>query len=66
MDTPGLLPRSDEKRNEMEKLTLASMMHLKRHAPQTSEPYTPKTEPHTPDPKPKPRNPKPAISKIRN
>ena len=40
MDTPGLLPRSDEKRNEMEKLTLASMMHLKRYAPQTSEPYT--------------------------
>eukprot|EP00290_Baffinella_frigidus_P036562 CAMPEP_0180309954 /NCGR_PEP_ID=MMETSP0988-20121125/29408_1 /TAXON_ID=697907 /ORGANISM="non described non described, Strain CCMP2293" /LENGTH=478 /DNA_ID=CAMNT_0022293835 /DNA_START=9 /DNA_END=1445 /DNA_ORIENTATION=- len=29
MDTPGLLPRSDAKRNEMEMLTLASMQHLK-------------------------------------
>jgi len=28
MDTPGLLPRSDQERNEMEKLTLASMEHL--------------------------------------
>ena len=26
MDTPGLLPRSDQERNEMEKLTLASMV----------------------------------------
>ena len=25
MDTPGLLPREDKKRNEMEMLTLASM-----------------------------------------
>jgi nucleolar GTP-binding protein len=29
MDTPGLLPRRDDERNEMEKLTLASMEHLK-------------------------------------
>jgi len=28
MDTPGLLPREDKKRNEMEMLTLASMQHL--------------------------------------
>jgi len=28
MDTPGLLPRSDEERNEMELLTLASMEHI--------------------------------------
>ena len=27
MDTPGLLPRADEDRNEMELLTLASMQH---------------------------------------
>ena len=27
MDTPGLLPRADEERNEMELLTLASMQH---------------------------------------
>jgi nucleolar GTP-binding protein len=28
MDTPGLLPRVDQARNEMELLTLASMEHL--------------------------------------
>lgn len=28
MDTPGVLSRPDEKRNEMEALTLASMQHL--------------------------------------
>lgn len=28
MDTPGLLPRSEEERNWMEKLTLASMQHI--------------------------------------
>jgi len=28
MDTPGVLNRPDEERNEMESLTLASMQHL--------------------------------------
>ncbi|CAM9962171.1 unnamed protein product [Choristocarpus tenellus] len=28
MDTPGVLSRPDEERNEMESLTLASMQHL--------------------------------------
>jgi len=28
MDTPGLLDRPEEERNEMEKLTFASLLHL--------------------------------------
>lgn len=28
MDTPGLLDRSEDERNEMEKLTFASLLHL--------------------------------------
>ena len=28
MDTPGLLDRPEDERNEMEKLTFASLLHL--------------------------------------